>query len=233
MDALGINGGFLVAQFVNFGVIFLLLAFLAWKPLTRALDERAMKIAKQLEDAEVAAKARANAEAEAAKILEDARREAAKFADEARSRGDEAAETIIAEAREEAEKILKEAREKAEHERNQLLAEMRDQVAALAIAAANKLIGESLDEKRQREIVNAFFSQASDEVRGLGGSVEVVSALPLTDEEKEAIKKQTGASEIVFRVDPSILGGLVVRAGDRIVDGSVRAGLRDIAALLN
>ena len=45
MEALGINGGFFIAQLVNFGVIALLLSFLAWRPLTRMLDERAMKIA--------------------------------------------------------------------------------------------------------------------------------------------------------------------------------------------
>ncbi len=233
MEALGLNAGFLIAQVVNFLVILLLLSFLAWRPLTRVLDERAVKVAKQLEDAEVAAKARANAEAEAAKIIEDARRQAATIADESRSRGEEAGKSILAEARAEAERILAEAREKAEGERNRQLADLRDQVIGLAIAATHKLIGEALDEKRQRELVNQFFSTAPEAARGLGGRVEVVSALPLTEAEQAAIKQQTAAREIIFRVDPSIMGGLVIRAGDRVVDGSVRASLRDIAAHLN
>ncbi len=233
MEALGINGGFLIAQIVNFGVILLLLTLVAWRPLTRMLDERAMKIARQLEDAEVAAKARANAEAEAAKIMEDARREAARFTEEARARGEEAAEGIVAEARRNAESILAEAREEAERVRDRQLAEMRDQVADLAIAATRKLIGESLDEKRQREIVKNFFAQAPDAARGVGGTVEVISALPLTEAEQAQVKQQTGASEIRFRVDPAIMGGLIIRAGDRVIDGSVRAGLREIAARLN
>ncbi|MBN2472189.1 MAG: F0F1 ATP synthase subunit B [Anaerolineae bacterium] len=233
MDALGLNAGFLIAQFVNFGVIILLLATVAWKPLTRTLDDRAMKIAKQLEDAEVAAKARQNAEAEAAKIIEDARREAAKFADEARARGEESAKGLVGEARAEADKLLADARKKAESERDRQLADLRDQVAGLAIAASKKLIGESLDEKRQRDLVKKFFTEVPQEARNVGGTVEVVSALPLTADEQAEVKKMTGASEVVYSVDPDIMGGLVLRAGGRVIDGSVRAGMRDIASRLN
>lgn len=233
MEALGINGGFLVAQIVNFLIIFLLLGALAWRPLTRMLDERATRIAKGLEDADVAAKARANAEAEAAKILDAARRDAARFADEARGRGEEAADSILTEAREKADALVAEAREKAEQERNRLLAEMRDQVGALAIAAAQNLIGEALDEKRQQKLVADFFAKAPAGATKLGGKVEVISALPLTEAEQQTIKAQTGASEISFRVDPNILGGVILRSGDRVIDGSVRAGLQEMAARLN
>ncbi len=233
MEALGINAGFLIAQFINFGVIFVLLAVAAWKPLTRVLDERARKIAQQLEDSEVAAKARANAEAEANRILEDARRNAAGFADEARGRGEDAAKGILAEAHAEAEKIMSEARAKAEDERNRQLAELRGQVGALAIAAAQKLLGEALDEKRQRAQIDRFFAEAPDTARGLGGRVEVVTALPLTDKEQADVKAKTAASEVSFRVDPTILGGMILRSGDRVVDASMRSGLRDIAGRLN
>ena len=233
MEALGINLGFLVAQLINFGVIFLLLAVLAWRPLTRVLDERGRRIAQQIEDAEVAAKARANAEAEAAKILDEARRDAATFAEEARGRGEDSAKGILSEARIDADKILAEAREKAEEEHNRQLAELRGQVAALAIAAAQKLIGESMDEKRQRAQVDKFFTEAPEAATGLGGKLEVVTALPLTEAEQADVKKRTGASEIAFTVDPGILGGMIVRSGDRVIDGSMRAGLREIAGRLN
>jgi len=67
-------------------------------------------------------------------------------------------------------------------------------------------------------------------VKNLGEDVEVVSALPLTDAEQGQIKKQTGAKNINFRVDPSILGGLVLRSGDRVVDASVRNNLQGLAS---
>lgn len=233
MEALGINAGFVIAQIVNFGVIVLLLGVALWRPLTRTLDERAMKIARQLEDAEVAAKARANAEAEAAKILDQARREAARIADEARSRGEEAGQGLLAEARAEAEKILADAREKAIAERNRQLADLRDQVAGLAMAATRRLIGASLDEKRQHELINRFFTEVPESARNLSGAVEVTSALPLTAEEQAEVKRRTGASEVRFVVDPDIMGGLIIRAGSRVIDGSVRSGLREMTSRLN
>lgn len=233
MEALGINAGFLLAQMVNFGIIALVFTFLAWRPMTRMLDQRAQRIAQGLEDADVAAKARANAEQEAQRILDEARRQASTFADEARGRGDDAAKGIIAEAEKEAADVRARAREEAEQQRNQALSEMRGQVASLAMAAAQHLIGSNLDEKRQQQLVTDFFAKAPENARNLGGTVDVVSALPLSAAEQQKIKEQTGAQEINFRVDPSILGGVILRSGDRVVDGSVRAGLREMAARLN
>ena len=47
----------------------------------------------------------------------------------------------------------------ATEERNRILADLRSQVAAISIAAANKLVGESLDEKRQHQLISDFFSR--------------------------------------------------------------------------
>jgi ATP synthase F1 delta subunit len=67
--------------------------------------------------------------------------------------------------------------------------------------------------------------------------VEVISALPLQEEEKARIRQELAArldslGEIVFRVDPTILGGLILRVGDRVVDGSVRARMEGLRAAL-
>ena len=66
-----------------------------------------------------------------------------------------------------------------------------------------------------------------------GSSAEVTSALPLTEEEQSLVKKDVlqkigDAASISFRVDPSILGGLIVKVGDRVVDGSVAGQLTNL-----
>jgi F0F1-type ATP synthase delta subunit len=61
----------------------------------------------------------------------------------------------------------------------------------------------------------------------------VTTALPLTDDEKKDVEKKLGGSVAEWRVDPSILGGIIVRAGDKVVDGSVRANMTSLAASLN
>lgn len=229
---LGINPGFLLAQIINVGVIFLI-AKSFWPKLANSLDARAAKIQKGIEDAAAAANARRNAEAEAEKVLAAARADAARVVEEARGRGDEVAKTIETAAREEGDRIRTEARGAAEEERNRQLADLRGQVAAIGVAVAERLIGESLDAKRQQALVNEFFSKVPADARSLGGDVEVVSAMPLDEKEQASVRKEVGAENVTFKVDPSILGGLVVRSADRVVDGSVRSGLTDLASRLH
>ena len=62
---------------------------------------------------------------------------------------------------------------------------------------------------------------------------QVVTAVPIGDEEKRIIEKQLATivgKDVVAssKVDPNILGGLVARLGDRLVDGSVRTKLHDL-----
>ena len=228
LTPLGINAGFLIAQIINFLVIFGSLTFFLWRPLVNMLDQRSQKIQKGLEDAAVAANARKNAEAEAERIVAAAKADISKQIEEGRARGEDVRKQVEAEARTEADRIRNEARTAAAAERDQQLAALRGQVAAISIAAAQRLIGANLDEKRQQALLNDFFAKVPADAKGLAGQVEVVSAMPLSAEEQAKVKSEIGA-EASFSVDPSILGGLIVRSGDRVVDGSVRSNLNDLA----
>ncbi|MBI5958029.1 MAG: F0F1 ATP synthase subunit B [Chloroflexi bacterium] len=232
MEALGINLGFFIAQLVNFGIIFFLLARGVWPRVTKMLDERAAKIAQQLEDARAAEEARENAERERDKMLAQARGDGQKLVEEARQRGEEQVKQILRDAATEAEQQRAAARAQAEEERNRILADTRDQIAALAISATERLIGDGMDEKRAKSVLKRFFSEAPAEAKGLGKQITVISAVPLADDEKSDVKKLTGADQIEYKVDPAILGGLVIRAGDKVVDGSVRGDLSALSAQL-
>lgn len=228
MDALGINAGFFIAQIVNFGIIFFLLAKFVWPRVLNMLDERADRIAKSLEDARAAEEARANAEQERNRVLAEARAEGQRLIDEARQRGDEQRKQMIREAEREAEERRAQGRIQAEEERNRMLGDARDQIVRLAMAAAERLIGTSLDETSQRATVQKFFAEVPAEAKNLGARIEVTSAVPLTDAEQAEVKRVTGADDVVYHVQPDILGGLILRSGDKVVDGSVRG---DLAAL--
>lgn len=222
MAALGINIGYLLMQIAGITILLILLNHFAYGPILKVLDERKARLVKQQEDARQAAVARENAEAEAKKILDAARAEAAKIRQDEAIKAEETAKGIRKQANDEAADILTKARSSAEEERNNILAELRGQVAAISIAAANKLVGASLDDKRQRELITEFFAKAPAKVSGLSGdSAEVTSALPLTGDEQSEIKKALKASNVNFKVNPNILGGLIIRVGDQIVDDSV------------
>jgi F-type H+-transporting ATPase subunit b len=233
MEGLGLNLGYLLVQIIAFVVIYTLLTRFIYDPLLRTLRERRARIAKGLEDATVAANARRNAESEAERIVAAARADISKSIEDGRSRGEELAKQIEAEARAEAERIRAEARAASAAERDQQLSGLRGQVADISVAVARRLIGESLDQKRQSQLISEFFGRVPAEAKKLGGDVEVVSAMPLTDDEQKRVQKEIGANNINFLVDPDILGGLIVRSGDRVVDGSIRSGLSELAGRLN
>jgi len=245
MEKLGINLGFFLVQLFNFTILAIILKVWALDPIVKILNERKHKIAQGLEDARIASDARANAEKEAQKITAAAQTEAAKIVSDASGRAEKAGKDVTAAAEEERKRILKSAEDDAALERNKILADLRGQVAALSIAAANRIIGEALDEKRQHALIEEFFSGVKagkvvvmEGESVTGASAEVTSALPLTATEQETVKKDItgklgGSASIAFKVDPNILGGLVIRVGDKILDGSVAGKLEGLRASLH
>lgn len=240
MEALGINLGYLLVQIFNFLILLVVLRAWVFKPVLGLLEDRRERIAQGLEDARVAEEAREKAEEEAEEIIAEAQQEANKRVREATTRAEEAARDIRSAAEEEANEIRESAAAEAEQAKQEALGELRGQIASLAMAAAQKLIGEALDERRQRALIDEFFSGVTQgEVVVLKGkqvagqSAEVTSAVPLTEAEQDQVKEDVleklgGSATVSFKVDPSILGGLIVRVGDRVIDGSVAGQLENM-----
>lgn len=64
-------------------------------------------------------------------------------------------------------------------------------------------------------------------------TAEVTTAIPLGDEEKEKIQKKLATITkkkvvITTQVDPAIIGGVVAKAGDQLIDGSIRTRLKEL-----
>jgi len=239
MEALGINLGLLIVQIIAFVIVFLALQAWVYKPMLNMMENRKKRIAQGLEDARVAAEARADAEKEAARILADAHAEAGKIVRDATERAAGAAQEARAAAEAEAVAAREAILADVQQERNRVLGDLRGQVAALAIAATQKLVGQTVDEGRQHALIDEFFSGTKagkvvvlDDADLKGESAEVTSALPLTSAEQEAVKNnllsKMEAKAVTFRVDPAILGGLVIRVGGKVLDGSVAAKLEDL-----
>jgi F-type H+-transporting ATPase subunit b len=237
LEALGINLGYLLVQIFNFAIVLVVLHAWVYKPILGLLERRRLAIAQGLEDARIAAEARANAEKEAREIIAEAQNTANQRIREASERAEAAGHEITSHAEAEAAKVREAARADAEQERDRVLADLRGQIASLAIAAAQRLVQDNLDERRQHALIDEFFSgvrsghvSVLDDTDVTGSHAEVLSALPLTPQEQETVKRDILArmgnqATVTFRVDPSILGGLVVRVGDKVLDGSMSGRL--------
>jgi F-type H+-transporting ATPase subunit b len=237
LEALGINLGYILVQIFNFAILFLVLRAWVYEPIVNMLENRRMSIEKGLEDARVAAEARANAEKKAEEILAAAQENAGVIVREATGLAEAAGRDVLTAAEIDARKTHDAILAETERERNRMLSDVRSQIASLAMAATQKLIGESLDERRQRALLEEFFSGIQDgkvvilegtELKG--AAAEVTSALPLTESEQTSVKQDILAkigshATVAFRVDPSILGGLIIRVGDKVLDNSVAGQL--------
>lgn len=243
MEKLGINLGLLIVQIIAFAIVFLTLNAWVYQPLVDMIAKRRKTIGQGLEDARIAAEARANAEKEASKIIAEAQAKASQVVREATDRAEAAGRDVKIAADAEAGKAREKALAEIDEERNRILGDLRGQVAALSIAATQKLIGEALDDKRQRALLEEFFSGVKagkvvvlEDANFTGASAEVTSALPLSKDEQDTVKKdvlaKAGAQAVTFRVDPSILGGLVIKVGDKVMDGSVAGKLEGLRTSL-
>lgn len=237
MEGLGINLGSLLIQILTFAIVLVVLRKWVYLPILNVLEKRRIAIAQGLEDARIASEARANAEQDAAKILAEAQNKANQMVRESTERAEAAALEIRATAEAEATKEREAALAEIQVERDRMFGDLRTQIAAIAVAAAQKLVGESLNVKRQHALIDEFFSgvragkvEVLEGVTFTGASAEVTSALPLSDKEMDAVKqdilsKVGSQATVSFRVDPNILGGLVIRVGGKVLDASVAGQL--------
>ena len=154
LDQLGLNPRILLIQAVGFIVLYLLLRRFLFGPIQNVLEQRRMQVESSLdraaEERQQAESLRADYEKHLAQIREEGRARI----QEAVREGQEAREATLADARKQAEDILGRARAEIDLETRQAMLQLRQQVVDLAIEAARKVIRESLDEARHREVVD-------------------------------------------------------------------------------
>jgi F-type H+-transporting ATPase subunit b len=159
-SALNINLFWIILSSGNFLILLGLLYIIAFKPLNKILDERRGRIEQGLKDAEEARRQRERADEEHRQALVEARREAGEIITRAQKVADESAAQLIQTARSESDRIVERGRAEVGAEKDRAIAEIRSEVADLAIQAATKVVGESLDGERQRALVQQFLADS-------------------------------------------------------------------------
>lgn len=161
LASLGINLPMLVAQIVNFVVLFGLLYLVAYKPLMRMLDERSNKIKESMEQTEYIKLQAVRAEQEVEKRIAEAGREGQKIVNRAVKAGEEARRKAQGVARQDAEVLIAKARVEIQRERDEAVGELRKEFADLTILTAEKVIGRSLDKKAHRQLIDQVLEESA------------------------------------------------------------------------
>ena len=144
---------------VNFVVFLVLLWQFAFKPVAAMLAERRERIEQGLRDAEQAKRDRETAEQERIAALTEARREANDILARAQKVAQETRDADIAATRQELERMRTRATDEIEAEKGRALAELRGEVAELALQAAGRVVRETMTDQRQRRLVEEFLAE--------------------------------------------------------------------------
>jgi F-type H+-transporting ATPase subunit b len=164
---LTINFFWIIVAAANFILFYALFQAFFAKPVAKMLSDRRARIEQGLADAEAARLEREQSATERAETISQARREAKEIIDRAQKVAQETRDADIAATREELERLRTQAASDIEAEKQRALADLRAEVADLALAAAGRVVGETMSDDRQRRLVEQFIRETAEP--GSGG----------------------------------------------------------------
>lgn len=132
-----------------------------WPPMLGAIEQRRNEIADNLAAGEQARKQVEQSKEEAQSILAEARQQAVDIVDQANRRGNAIGEEARADAVKERERQLAAAQVEIEQSINRAKDELRDRVADLSIATAEKILDREIDAKAHQDLLDRLASQVS------------------------------------------------------------------------
>lgn len=163
---LQINLFWIIVSSLNFLLFLFLISRFAFGPINQILESRRTRIEQGLKDAEQARRDRENAETERAAALQEARREANEILARAQKIAQETRDADIAATKADLERIRERAAAEIEAEKQRAITELRTEVADLALQAASKVVGETLNTERERRLVAEFLTEINSGPNG-------------------------------------------------------------------
>jgi F-type H+-transporting ATPase subunit b len=154
-----INPGLVIWTIITFVCLAAVLSKFAWKPMLKALSDREEKIRSALEEADRARTEAAEMIKQNEKNLARAEEEYQKMIREGKAFAEKMKEEIMAKAKQQAQQELKMATEEIQRNVEAAKLQLRAEVADLAIKATEKILEETLDEKRQKKLMDSVINQ--------------------------------------------------------------------------
>lgn len=132
----------ILAQAINFGVVFVVFYLFALKPLTKLMQDRASKIAKGLDDAKANASTLEKTNKEYGETLVKARAEANDIFQKGKKEAEAKKSEMLEQARSEVTTMIESGKKTLETEKVKMVAEAKNELASLATLAAEKIMAE-------------------------------------------------------------------------------------------
>jgi len=166
VEALGLSPQFLLIQAIGFVLLVVVLTKFAFRPILNILEERQKSIRDDLDSAE-------SRRLEMERLQKDYETRLAQIEDEARDKIQQAIkqaegirDEILTKARTESEQVLAAGREEIDRDRIRSMAQMRNEVADLAIHAAQTVVGKNLSGEGHDQLIAEALSSFKDNGHG-------------------------------------------------------------------
>lgn len=157
-----INFSTMIFAIINFIVLVIGLKFFLYKPVCNMLDSRKEEVANNLNAAETAKLEAQKLKDEYAAQIQNARNEAQDIINQAAKIGEQTKADIVNEAREEAARLTAKAQDEIAREKTEALNEIRNEIADLAVLAASKVVGKTIDVADHQNMVNNFVKEVGE-----------------------------------------------------------------------
>ncbi|MBD3226228.1 MAG: F0F1 ATP synthase subunit B [Caldithrix sp.] len=158
---LELDPGMMVWTWITFFIVLFILSKIALKPLLGVVENREKEISDNLDKAR---KEREESEAlveKHRKMIEEAESEGQKILKENQKLAENARQEILDKANQESDKMIEKAKEEIVRQKAGALAELKAEVADLAVGAAEKIIEQNLDKDKQKSIVENYIKNMS------------------------------------------------------------------------
>lgn len=156
---LSIDATLLWATIVVFALFAWVLGKFAWGPLLKIVDEREKTIRDQVDSAQQAAADAKDLLVQHQEMLKGAGREREEILQKAVKEAEQVRTDLVTKARADADQVVSKAREQMQREKDLAIAELRAQVADIAVEAASRIVKSSLTDEAQRKLVDDYIKE--------------------------------------------------------------------------
>ena len=158
-EKLGLDGKLIIAQVVNFVLLLIILQKLAYKPVLKILKERSEKIEKSIKQAEKIEKELKNTEETKLVEIEKAKEEAQKIIKKAIESSEKKSQETVERIKIKTQEVVEKAKQEIRLEKENSIKEAKAEITDIALQIATKIIGNNIDDSRQKKLVDKTLSK--------------------------------------------------------------------------
>ena len=159
LASLGINGQMFAFQIINFAVVMVVVWYLILKPITKKMGERQKMIDDSIANVKKVDENLRRSERDYQMRIDEAKVESNKVLEKAGNEAIQISETLKEKAKKEIEGLVDTAKRNIKTEKESMVAQLKIETVDLIAGALEKMLGEKIDEKKDKKIIEEMVSK--------------------------------------------------------------------------